>query len=146
MTEVTTPKPAKRYRVSRQRQMRKWLVSRFGRKARRSNIAVAVPNREYRRPDLTERLLMWHLVRAGISAREIGRRLLRDHHTVVRHTAASRFQALVSDLALAGQFREARRLLKQHGGSPDGPVTLQLINELQKLARWRLRTLPPCPY
>jgi len=89
---------------------------------------------------------MWQSVRAGVSAREIGRRLLRDHHTVLRHTAASRVHDLVCDLALAEQFREARWLLKQQGRSKDRTVTLQLIKELETLVRSLVRALPPCPY
>jgi hypothetical protein len=43
--------------------MRKWLVSLFGRRARRSNLVVADRPRKYHRPDALERLCMWQSVR-----------------------------------------------------------------------------------
>jgi hypothetical protein len=87
---------------------------------------------------------MWQSAQAGLSAREIGRRLSRDHYTVVRHTAASRFDDLVGDLALTGQFDQARLLLKQRG-SQDSSMTLQLIDECEELVQSWVRALPPFP-
>jgi hypothetical protein len=93
-----------------------------------------------------ERLLMWQSAQAGFSAREIGRCLSRDHHTVMRHTAASRRLGLITDLALAGHFREARQLVIEQSGLQDGPVTLDLIDELEEIVKSSVRSSPPFPY
>jgi hypothetical protein len=132
------------FRVSKRRQMRKWLVCVFGRRRQRQNIAVAARPAKYSRPDAVERLLILQLVQSGLSAREVGRRLSRDHHTVTRHAAPSRLDDLASALALAGHYPEARSILKQHGQSRSATATL--IAELEDLARRRRRPLPPFPF
>jgi hypothetical protein len=140
---MTTPEPpgSRRYRISRARKVRKWLVAAFGRRRRAGSIGETRA-KKYARPSALERLLIWRMARAHMSARSIGRSLGRDHHTVMRHAALGRLHDLAGALALAGYYPEARSLLKQHG-EPQDPMA-RLIAELEDLARWR-RPVPPFP-
>jgi hypothetical protein len=144
MTTSDRPPERARYRVSRRRQMRKWLVATFGRRRRpgtgRQNVAP-----RYTRPEAVERFYMYQLSLAGRSAREIGRLLGRDHHTVMRHSAATRAFELASALVLESHFAEARLVLARVADRPRAAAVRTQIGELRRLAPATRRVLRRTP-
>jgi IS30 family transposase len=73
----------------------------------------------YTRPDFDERFAMWRLAGEGHSAREIGRQLGRDHHSVRRHLERHRGEGLALDLALHGKRGSAREMVQRLGNEHD---------------------------
>jgi len=72
---------------------------------------------------------MWRYANCGLSARAIGRKLGRDHHTVRRHLQPARGEELALNLAIYGRGAEARELVALLGGSPE--LGMEVENAIQ---------------
>ena len=68
----------------------------------------------------------WWASRNGLSARAIGRRFGRDHHTVLRALEPDRVAGMAERLALAGRECEALELATQLGD----PALLAWVEEM----------------
>lgn len=95
-----------------QSRARKWRKFWTALRGRRNHVAPSQskPTPRYQLANLEERLLMWRLSDAGLSARAVGRRIHRDHHTVLRHLQAEWGEDLALSLALRGMADEAREM------------------------------------
>ena len=116
---------------SRARQWRKFWVALYGRRSRGRR---PQPEPSYRRPSLDDRLAIW---RCGLSrsAREIGRLVSRDHHTVLRHRQVESGEALALELALFGRESDAREMLVLLRASDEFKAEVERC--IQTAAKWR---------
>jgi hypothetical protein len=115
------------------RQWRRFLNETVGR--RRADRLLGMPEPKYRRPSYQERLAMWRWAGLGASARQIGRHLRRDHHTVSRHLQQDWGEALALDLALTGRRLDAREMVARLGSH--GAFAAQVEEFIRTYDAWR---------
>ena len=118
------------WRISRDRQWRKWRVAVFGRLGRPRQPR---PEPKFRRPSVIERLAFWELAEKHVSARQIARQVGRDHHTVLRHLSPVRGQALAFQLALRGYRRQALDLAARLGPAEHVTEVTDMCAELDRI-------------
>ena len=90
----------------------------------------------YTRPSAHEQIQIWQLHRQGLSAREIARRLKRDHHTVTRALDPERAATLAVALVVGGQAAQGLGLAHLMD-DPDLKADLVEINVSLKTAAMR---------
>ena len=90
----------------------------------------------YTRPSAHERIKIWRLYRQGLSAREIARRLKRDHHTVTRALDLERAATLAVSLVVGGQAAQGLGLAHLMD-DPELEAELAEINVALKTAAMR---------
>jgi hypothetical protein len=115
------------------RKWRRFLNETVGR--RRADRLLGVAEPKYRRPSYQERLAMWRWAGLGASARQIGRHLRRDHHTVSRHLQPDWGEALALELALAGRRLDAREMVARLGSQ--GTFAAQVEEFIRTYDAWR---------
>ena len=105
------------WQQSRRRQMRRLVVAVIGRARQYPPGHARPPSRlpKYHRLHVDERRRILRLRDRGHSARRIGRRLKRNHRTVLRALTRSRLEKLELDLVNEGRFREAWKLAERLG-------------------------------
>ena len=121
------------WQQSRRRQFRKLVVAVIGRVRKYPLGYHRPPSRlpKYRRLHVDERLRMVRLRDRGHSARRIGRRLKRDHRTVLRVLTRPRLDKLTLALVNEGRFREAWKLAERLG---DPTLFSQIEERIESLA------------
>jgi hypothetical protein len=114
---------------SKARKFRKFFVAVYGRRRLVRRKAGSSASREpaYRRPNLDERLDMWRLAGDRVSARGIGRRLGRDHHTVRRHLQAEWGHDLALSLGVCGRAIDAREMLARLGSTDEFKAEVEWV-------------------
>ena len=90
----------------------------------------------YTRPSAHEQIQIWQLHRQGLSAREIARRLKRDHHTVTRALDPERAATLAAALVVGGQATQGLGLAHLMD-DPDLEADLVEMNVALKTAAMR---------
>lgn len=127
------------WRQSKARKWRRFWFALHGRRRLVRGRAASSASREpaYRRPDHDQRLEMWRLAGDRMSARSIGRRLGRDHHTVRRHLQAERGQDLALWLGVSGRAVEAREMLARLGSTDEFRMEVEWV--IQTYLAWSTR-------